>query len=147
MGNRPKRPMRDLGPSARRFRTPGSHARRTSQPGTSKWLLNPSLSPDGDRLVYRRIDRAGSRPSMDLIPLWWSAYPAYQCDTRPSGECGGSWSPDGSRFVYLQTQAGNTSLMIVKTSGNTAPVSAEGSGPLVHRSRLVANRKLDHLPR
>ena len=90
--------------------------------GTSRWLLNPSLSPDGDRLVYARIDRAG------IAHLWISSLSGgapirlTNTDTDTSGECCGSWSPDGSRFVYLQTQAGKHWLMTVKTSGNAVPV-------------------------
>ena len=46
-------------------------------------------------------------------------------------------------FVYLQEQAGKDSLMMVKTSGNAAPVVLrEGSAEL--SSGLVAGRRLDH---
>ena len=121
MGNRSKRPMRDLGPSARRFRSPGRDGGGLSSRNQS-WLLNPSLSPDGDRLVYARIDRAG------IAHLWISSLSGgapirlTNTDTDTSGECCGSWSPDGSRFVYLHTQAGKHWLMTVKTSGNAVPV-------------------------
>ena len=90
--------------------------------GTSRLLLNPSLSPDGDRLVYARIDRAG------ILRLWISSLSGGEpirltnTDTDTSGECCGSWSPDGSRFVYLQAQSGKHWLMMVKTGGNAAPV-------------------------
>ena len=43
-------------------------------------------------------------------------------NAEPSMEFGGSWSPDGSRFVYIQVQAGKVSLMMAKTSGGAAPV-------------------------
>jgi len=91
-------------------------------PGTSRLLLNPSLSPDGDRLVYARIDRAG------IARLWISSLSGgapvrlTNTDTDTSAESCGSWSPDGSRFAYLQTQPGKHWLMMVKTSGNAAPV-------------------------
>lgn len=37
-------------------------------------------------------------------------------------ESGGSWSPDGSRFAYMQLHNGLISLMVVKTSGEATPV-------------------------
>jgi Tol biopolymer transport system component len=87
--------------------------------GTNKWFGNPSLSPDGDRVIYSRLDRAG------VARLWISSLsggaPVRLTNTEGSFEPGGSWSPDGSRFVYLQNQAGKASLMMVKTSGNAAP--------------------------
>jgi eukaryotic-like serine/threonine-protein kinase len=89
--------------------------------GTNKWFGNPSLSPDGDRVIYSRLDRAG------VAWLWISSLSGgapvrlTNADTNV-GELGGAWSSDGSRFVYLQGQAGKDSLMMVKTSGNAAPV-------------------------
>jgi serine/threonine protein kinase len=88
--------------------------------GTSKGFGNPSLSPDGDRVVYSRLDREG------VSCLWISSLsggaPVRLTNTDGCSEPGGSWSPDGGRFVYLEWQAGRTSLMMVKTSGNAAPV-------------------------
>jgi eukaryotic-like serine/threonine-protein kinase len=89
-------------------------------PGTNKWFMDPSLSPDGDRLVYVRIDKSG------FGRLWLSSLsggaPVRLTSAEPSMEFGGSWSPDGSRFVYVQAQAGKGSLMIAKTSGGATPI-------------------------
>jgi Tol biopolymer transport system component len=49
--------------------------------------------------------------------------PVRLTDDQQSMEYGGSWSPDGSRFVYFKSQDGKYSLMIARTSGNVAPVS------------------------
>ena len=90
--------------------------------GTNKSFMNPSLSPDGDRVIYARIDNLGA------ARLWISSLSGgapvrlTNTDTDTSGEYGGSWSPDGSHFVYWQEQAGKGSLMMVKTSANAAPV-------------------------
>jgi eukaryotic-like serine/threonine-protein kinase len=96
-------------------------------PGTNKWFFNPSLSPDDSRLLYMRIDRAG------VARLWISSLsggsPIRVTSAEPTGEAGGSWSPDGSRIAYLQAQGGTTSLMIVKASGNASPVTVRGNGP------------------
>ncbi len=90
--------------------------------GTNKSFMNPSLSPDGDRIIYTDVNRAGG------VRLWISSLsggaPVRLTNTGAeiSGEYGGSWSPDGSRFVYWQLKAGKGSLMMVKTSGTAAPV-------------------------
>jgi eukaryotic-like serine/threonine-protein kinase len=90
-------------------------------PGTNDHFMNPSLSPDGDRLVYLRVDLAGG------VRLWISSLsggaPVPLTNVEPGAEEGGSWSPDGSRFVYLQERAGKVSLMLVKTSGGATPVT------------------------
>jgi hypothetical protein len=43
-------------------------------------------------------------------------------------EVGGSWSPDGSRFVYVAYEGGKTSLMMVKTSGGATPLKLIDKG-------------------
>lgn len=88
-----------------------------SSPGAS--FQSPSLSPKGDRLVYVLADNTGMR-------LWLSALsggtPIPLTNSSSSSEWGGSWSPDGGRFVYLDIPAGgNARLMMVKTSGNATP--------------------------
>jgi Tol biopolymer transport system component len=42
-------------------------------------------------------------------------------NAEPGVEYFGSWSPDGRRFAYVQTQDGKLSLMLVKTSGGATP--------------------------
>jgi len=90
-------------------------------PGTNKLLMNPSLSPDGDRLIYGRIGQDGS------VNLWISSLsgglPVRLTNGGPNEEeeYGGSWSPDGSRFAYLQYQGGKASVMTVRTSGRATP--------------------------
>ncbi len=88
--------------------------------GGATGLASPSLSPDGERLIY---DRTGAD---SVLRLWISSLsggaPVRLTNVEPGGEFGSTWSPDGSRFVYLQAQGGKTSVMITKTSGNAAPV-------------------------
>jgi len=42
-------------------------------------------------------------------------------NSRNAVEWTGSWSPDGSQFVYLQDDNTESKLMIVRTSGSAAP--------------------------
>ena len=89
-------------------------------PGTTKVLMNPCLSPDSDRLVFGRVDLGG------VARLWISSLsggvPVLLTNSEHTLELGGSWSPDGSRFVYVAYEGGKTSLMSVKTSGGATPI-------------------------
>jgi eukaryotic-like serine/threonine-protein kinase len=90
-----------------------------SKPADSGFL-NPSPSPNGDRLIYAMGYQTNLR-------LWLSSLsggsPIPLTTAGESMQWGGSWSPDGSRFVYLQNQPGKGwTLMLVKTSGNAVPV-------------------------
>ena len=88
--------------------------------GTTDSFTNPALSPEGDRIIYGRIDSAG------VIQLWISSLaggsPA-RLTNNPSSiaEFPSNWSPDGKEYVYLQRSNGKDDLATVKTSGNATP--------------------------
>jgi Tol biopolymer transport system component len=88
--------------------------------GTTRGFNNPGLSPEGDRLIYGRIDSDG------VIQLWVSALaggsPA-RLTNNPAAiaEYASNWSPDGKEYVYLQVTNGKVDLATVKTSGNATP--------------------------
>ena len=88
--------------------------------GHNKWLMNPALSPDGEQLIFTRIDSEG------VARLWMMSLaggsPIRLTNVEPGAEYGSEWSPDGSRFVYLQVMGGKFSLMTVRASGNATPV-------------------------
>jgi serine/threonine protein kinase len=93
----------------------------TELKGSIQSFMSPALSPDGTRLIY-----AAAGPQNDLR-LWISSLsggaPARLTNAGAGSEWGGSWSPDGTRFVYFFSQAGKpASLMMVKTTANAAPV-------------------------
>jgi serine/threonine protein kinase len=88
--------------------------------GKNRWFMNPTPSPDGQKLIFTRIDKDS------LAFLWITSLaggsPVRLTNAESGAEAGGSWSPDGSRFVYLQeTRA--SSLMMVRTSGDAHPVT------------------------
>jgi Tol biopolymer transport system component len=72
---------------------------------TSKRLINPSPSPDGDQLICSTSDGLGA------TRLWISSLfggsPVRLTDAKSGQEYGGAWSPDGRRFVYLQGEGGS----------------------------------------
>ena len=87
--------------------------------GMNRWFMNPALSPDGDRLIFTRIDNNGVHRLWMISLLGGS--PVRLTNEEADAEYGGAWSPDGSRFAYLRVLSGKTSLMTIKTSGNAAP--------------------------
>jgi Tol biopolymer transport system component len=93
---------------------------------TNRGFMNPALSPDGNRIIYTRIDNAG------VTRLWISSLaggsPVRLTSFERDSEYGGVWSPDGTRFAYLQILAGRQSLMTVKTSGNATPTLLKDLG-------------------
>jgi Tol biopolymer transport system component len=95
-------------------------------PATNQGFLSPAISPDGERVIYQRVDASG------VSRLWISSVsggpPLRLTNAEPDSEASGSWSPDGGRFVYLQAKSGKKSLLIVKTSGNATPEALKDSG-------------------
>jgi len=89
--------------------------------GTLQWLMGPALSPEGDRVVYSKIDTGGAGDR-----LWISAVaggaPVQLTSDNTSAEFPGSWSLDGSWFAYVAFREGKPNLLKVKTSGQAAPV-------------------------
>jgi serine/threonine protein kinase/Tol biopolymer transport system component len=88
--------------------------------GMNKWFMDPSLSPDGSRLIFTRIDSKGTA-RMWMISLS-GGEPVQVTNGAQETEWAGAWSPDGSRIAYIGLNAGKSPLMTVKTSGNAVPV-------------------------
>ena len=88
---------------------------RDFPPETTQWFMGPSLSPDGTRVIYTRIDRGGD------VRLWMSATaggaPVPLVKNGAGSHYPGSWSPDGRWYVFLQTQDGRFSVQKVRTTG------------------------------
>ncbi len=89
-------------------------------PGSKvQWLMGPALSPDGDRVVYTKVDVGGGER------LWISAVtggpPVQLTNDAASAEYPGSWSLDGNWFAYIRIQDGKINLAKVKTTGQATP--------------------------
>jgi eukaryotic-like serine/threonine-protein kinase len=94
---------------------------RDFPPDSTQWFMAPQLSPDGDRVIYTRIEVGG------LARLWISSAgggaPLELTDGSIKSEFPGSWSPDGAWYAFLSVHDGQVSLMKVKTSGRAKPVA------------------------
>ena len=73
-------------------------------------MASASPSPDGERLIYDRSGKDGA-PRLWISSLSGGS-PVRLTNVEPGAEYAGAWSPDGSRFVYLQSQGGKVSVMV-----------------------------------
>jgi Tol biopolymer transport system component len=90
----------------------------------------PAWAASQPKLVWV-TNRSG--PYEIWVRLWISSLsggaPVRLTNAEPTGEGGGSWSPDGRRVAYLSEQSGKTSLSIARASGNSLPVVVKSNGP------------------
>jgi Tol biopolymer transport system component len=81
----------------------------------------PVWSPDGNKIVYERMDLRGENGGLGLPTLWWldmgsdEAQPVFQDTQLPSINPG--WSPDGAWLSY-STPDGNLRLYNLATGEN-----------------------------
>ena len=87
--------------------------------GLNKWFMNPTLSPDGKRLVFTRVDSKGGA-RMWMISLSGGT-PVEVTNDSAELEEPSAWSPDGSRIIYERLKGGKADLMTVRTSGDAVP--------------------------
>jgi len=91
--------------------------------------MNPTLSPNGSRIVYICVTRN------EGAHLWIASLegdaPARLTNSTLAKEMGGSWSPDGKWFAYIESSAGRPHLMKVGTTGQSAPVAIQEAGSYV----------------
>jgi DNA-binding winged helix-turn-helix (wHTH) protein/Tol biopolymer transport system component len=89
-------------------------------PTPSLLLFAPTLSPDGERVVFHRVGEA------DESRLWIAAVAGGRPEpltTEQLTERAGSWSPDGEWYVYWASprEGGARALKKVRTTGRATP--------------------------
>jgi serine/threonine protein kinase len=83
-------------------------------------FMAPALSPDGDRVIYARVER-----NVGAVHLWMSSVASravVRLTNDSAVELPGSWSPDGSWFGYFRLLNGKADVMKVKTTGQATPM-------------------------
>jgi len=93
---------------------------RDFPPNTTRGFMAPALSPDGTRVIYRRLQFESQGE------LWISAVaggpPVRLLNSDGPGQSNpGSWSHDGKWYVFRQELDGRQSVHKVKTTGGAAP--------------------------
>jgi Tol biopolymer transport system component len=83
------------------------------------FFMSPSFSRDGSRVLYPVWNGEGD---WQWITSLSGSSPVRLTDTQAT-EYGGSWSPDGGRFVYLKNETDSLAIMMAKTTGNATPTT------------------------
>ena len=90
---------------------------------TTQSFVAPAISPDGDRVIFTRVER-----NVGAVYLWMASVASravVRLTNDSAFEGPGSWSPDGNWFTYVRLAGRKKELMKVKTSGQAAPVALE----------------------
>ena len=88
-------------------------------PGTTQWFIAPDLSPDGDRVMYTRMELQGG--SHIWISNVSGGAPVPLTNDTEASEFAPSFSPDGASATYMAIHHGKFDLMKVQTTGEAAP--------------------------
>jgi Tol biopolymer transport system component len=83
-------------------------------------LANPSLSPNGRKIVF--IRQSGDGRIRNWIMSLSGGAPQPLDASGNDAEYSGSWSPNGNRFVYLAVNGSSTSLAIAKIGSTEKPM-------------------------
>jgi serine/threonine protein kinase/Tol biopolymer transport system component len=92
---------------------------RDFRQGTTQWFAAPTLSPDGSRAIYTRVEE-GTTPRIWISSVAGGA--PVRLTNEDASEFTGSWSPDGAWFVYCSFRDGKVDLKKVKTTGQATPI-------------------------
>ncbi len=90
-----------------------------------------ALSPDGRRFAYTEVFHDHSAIRLALVAKPRESVPVTACPGRSCEESDFAWSPDGSRLVFVTTDAkGQGQLAVVGEGGGRATVLTRAAGPL-----------------
>jgi Tol biopolymer transport system component len=85
-----------------------------------QWLMGPALSPEGDRVIYTKIEPGGGDNRLWISNVAGGA-PVPLTNGHAAAEFPGSWSQDGTWFAYISIEEGKANLAKVKTNGQGTP--------------------------
>jgi Tol biopolymer transport system component len=103
----------------------GSDLRRLTRTGVQQ--MSPRWSPDGGRIVFTQVPRAGCNGCPSTVRVANADGSQLRQLTRPNSECGctvdeePSWSPDGKRIVFDRSSGvAPPKLFVVSATGGVA---------------------------
>jgi len=89
-------------------------------PATVNFFMNPTLSPEADRVIYLMSEMGGK--ALLYISSTSGGAPTRVTNSASTAEFPGSVSPDGKQLVYVDVSGGKVHLMLVKTNGQATPL-------------------------
>ena len=115
----------------------GEHLRLTND-GTQK--DEPQFSPDGEKIAFIRYEANTNKPELCLIPaLGGNVIPLLPWAENPS------WSPDGSRLVFIVRKPGDPEMLVTSAADGSEPhiiLKADDVYPFFGRANWSPDGKL-----
>ena len=88
---------------------------------STKWLMNPTLSPEADKIIFARIATEGAGQ------LWVRSLaggaPVRMTTSSGITEYGGSFSPDSKRFAFVQIAEGKAAVAVHRIGAQAKAVT------------------------
>lgn len=101
----------------------GSHQQQLTHQGSI--ALSPRISPDGSRLAFSGLTRAGWEIEMYSTELnRLVSFPHFG-----AGNFSPSWAPDGSRLAFSSSRNGHSEIYVCDSSGGNLRAMTTGKGP------------------
>jgi eukaryotic-like serine/threonine-protein kinase len=94
-----------------------------------KWIYAPVLSPDGARVIFVTVGKAGDDWLWEASVAGGAPVRLVNSSDQSKAQFTGDWSPDGAQFAFHALEPdGKGSLKVVRTSGGAVPQTLVPSG-------------------
>jgi eukaryotic-like serine/threonine-protein kinase len=98
----------------------------TSDP--PEWIMLPSLSPDGTRVIFGGITKTGANWLWEVSVAGGAPVRLVGASDTSQQQLAGDWSPDGKQFVFASIEPdGTLPLKIVRTSAGAVARKLDGT--------------------
>lgn len=98
--------------------------------GTSAGSYDPAYSPDGERIVFEKVEQGVFRPDIWVMNADGSGQTNLTQNTVNDRETDPSFSPDGSQIVYAREPDGGSKSIVVMKSTGSAPTDLTSTSPI-----------------
>ena len=115
------------------------------------WDMYPSLSPEEDRLVWRRAlpTANGDRPNFEIFVQDLDSGETFNLTNHPAADTNPHWSPAGDWIVFASNRDGSSELYVMRPDGTGVRRLTNGGSRSISYGRpsfsgdgakIVANR-------